>query len=714
MVNKNTFPMHTNLNNQGWALMYAVIFCVIIQGIALITCSFISHNVKSGNTFKELLSQRHTAADAGVKPSSKSFILDAPEGWDHVCFSTEVTEKQWGNESMYSWRIKINEQPVIDAEDQRLSCWAPSVIILVDDSKSMLSSGGYSYDEGKLYLERTGGEIIPAGERDDVTRMLTAPEGTYFRGSYGNVWYQAHDMYHFGGTMQCWTSAIAYLTNFINDMDMCPIAVATVSGGIIQPFTSDRKALLSALNSIQPQSHESRLAETCLRIISDFPNTCSTSRHIIIATSGIAVHDGDIPSWARDFDGDGNPLDAAIETEGSHCLDDVAAYAASKGIHVHVAGPFTPFLKRVFGNGGGAYMPAKRYFSLPGTFVSQMPSICGNIQRFLTNIDLAFVPEWVGFDNTSYVDLMLNGSPHLGPASRFDPKGTATSLYIEGSKLLCATSRDDLLSIDMTTGACAWIAGGVGGRIKERNGTIITGPNIQGKIITLNNKPEIRWANEGEIFTASLGSAYIARGPNIVAYTLDGGVFQSQFNADSKICVLEYDPCSGSVIAGSQSGMVYVLGQDLILRTILTPGLPGNLRTIRSFSLRKELCIMALTDTDAACLTSSKILWKAALDGGICTNALVMDNKIFITSWVPGDCSGIDSGNSSLLVLDAQNGERISQTSLFEAKAFGPVLDLDSGILKHTSWKMDLRQTDISKLIGMKTCSLGSKIKQKG
>ncbi|HQG31307.1 MAG TPA: VWA domain-containing protein [Deltaproteobacteria bacterium] len=705
--------MRTNLNDQGWALMYAVIFCVIIQGIALITCNFISHNAKSGNTFKELLSQQHTAALAGMKPSSRGFLLNAPEGWDHLCFSTEVTERQWGNESMYSWRIRMNEQPVIDAANQRLSCWAPSVIILVDDSKSMLTSGGYSYDEGTLYLERTGGEIVPAGERDDVTRTLTAPEGTYFRGGYGNVWYQAHDMYHFGGAMQCWTSIMAYLTNFIEDMDMCSIAVATVSGGIVQPFTNDRKALLSAVNGIQPRSHESRLAEALLRIIGEFPNTCSTSKHIIIATSGIAVHDGNIPSSIRDFDGDGNPLDAAIETEGSHCLDDVAAYAASKGVHVHVAGPSTPFLKRVYGNGGGAYMPAKSYFGLPAPFIAQMPSIQGKVQRFLTNIDLAFMPEWAGFDATAYNGLMHNGTPHLGPVPKFNPKGTATSLYMEGSKLLCATSRDDLLSFDMATGACSWIAGGVGGRIKVRNGMIITGPNIQGNITVLSSRPEIGWMSQGETFTASQESVYIARGSNIVAYTLDGGMFRTQFNADSKICVLEYDPCSGSVLAGSQSGLIYVLGQDLLLKTILTPGLPGTLRSIRSFSLRKELCIAALTDTSAVCLTPLKTLWKTDLDGGICTNALVMDNKLFITSWAPGDCEGIDSGSSTLLVLDAKSGERVSRTPLFEAKAFGPVLDLDAGVLKHASWKMDLRQTDISTLAGMKSTSLGYKIKHK-
>lgn len=692
--------------------MYAIIFCVAIQGIALITCSFISHNVKSGNTFKEILSQRH--AVAGVKPSSKSFLLDAPEGWDHMCFSTEVTERQWARESLYAWRIKMREQPVIDALNQKLSCWAPSVIILVDDSKSMLSSGGASYKEGALYLERAGGEIVPAEERDDVTRTLTAPEGTYFRGGYGNVWYQAHDMYHFGGTMQCWTSVMAYLTDFIDDMDMCSMAVATVSGGIVQPFTNDRKVLLSALNGIRPVSQESRLAETCLRILKEFPDTCSTSKHIIIATSGIAVHDGAVPSSIRDFDGDGNPLDAAIETEGSHCLDDVAAYAASKGVRLHVAGPSTPFIKRVYGNGGGVYMPAKNYFTPPSPFVSQMPSISGNVQRFLTNVDLAFVPEWAGFDKASYANFMLNGSPHFGTALKFDPKGTATSLCIDGSRLLCSTSRDDLLSFDMTTGACSWIVGGVGGRIKLRNGTIIAGPNIGGNIIALNGKPEVGWASQGEMFTASQGSAYLTRGPNIVAYSLDGGMFLSQFNADSGVCVLEYDPCSGSVIAGSQSGLIYVLDQNLLLKTILTPGLPGTLRSIRSFSSRKELCLAALTDTDAACITPSKVLWKAPLDGGSCTNALVMDSKIFITSWVPGDCGGIDSGSSSLLVLDARTGERVSKTPLFEAKAFGPVIDLNSGVIKHASWKMDLRQTDISNLVGIKGSSLGCKISYKG
>lgn len=700
-----------NCNNQGWALIYTLIFCIIIQGIALITTSLIMHNVKSGNTFKNLLSGRHAAAGTQEKPLVRNFVLDAPQGWDHACFSTEVIEKQWANESMYSWRIKLREQPYTTEKDQLLSSWRPYIILLIDDSEGMLTSCGHSYATEDVYLKRTGGEILPAGERDDVLNTLTTSEGTYFRGGYGNAWFQAFNMYHFGGAMQCWTHAMSHLTGLIDDMDFAPIAVATVSRGIIKPFTNNRKEITEALLSIHAHGHEARLSEACYNLINSFPPECGTSKHIIIATTGIALHDGNIPGWLQDFDHDNNPQDTATGETGSHCIDDVAAYASSKGIRVHTIGPDTDLLKKTASQGGGEYLPSKNSFALPGGFTCQMPLLYGTAKRFLTNNDLAFKPLWLTTDSMSCLKPMINDPTHLGilPLSR--AKGSATSLYMDGQRLLCTTSRGDLHSIDLATGACSWMVREVGNRIGIKNGIIVTGPNIHGNITAMNNKPEVRWVKPGELFALSQGNTYITEGNTITSYTLEGGISQSQFTLESRVCVLEYDPCFGVVIAGSQNGLIYILDQDLQFQHLITPDLSGTLVSIRSFHHRKELRLIAVTQSHAACANLSGILWNTALDGGTCTNALVMDSKLYVTTWTPDACLGMDSGSSSLLVIDAQTGEKVSQEPLFEAKAFGPLIDLASGTLEHTSWQMDSHGNDITKLIGMKPCGLGSKIR---
>ncbi len=700
-----------NSDKQGWALIYTLIFCIVIQGIALITTSIITHNVKAGTTFKNLLSQRHAGATAQEKPLVKYTVLDAPEGWDHACFSTEIIEKQWANESRYSWRIKLAGQPYRVEKDLQLSSWRPYIIILLDDSEGMLSSCGQAYGPQDLYLKRTGGEIVPSAERDDVLNSLTTPDGTYFRGSYGNAWFQAFNMFHFGGAMQGWTQSISHITGLIDDMDLSPIAVATVSKGIVQPFTSDRNTLIEAVLGIHPQGHEARLSEACYDLINSFPSTCGTSKHIIIATTGVAADDGNIPGWLQDFDHDGNPQDTALES-GSHCLDDVAAYAFSKGIRVHTIGPDTEFLKKTATQGGGSYLPSKSTFTLPGGFVCQIPSLYGTAKRFLTNTHLAFRPLWLTTDTMSCLRPMANEPTHLGPCTPSGIKGAATSLYMEGQRLLCSTSRGDLLSIDMATGACSWMVKEVGSRIGVKNGIIVTGPNLAGNITAMNSTPEIRWVEPGELFTLSQGNAYIAEGKTVSSFTLEGGIPLSQFTLDSPACTLEYDSYFGIVIAGSQSGMIYILDQDLKFRHLLTPGMPGDFTSIRSFHQKKDLRIIALTPSRAACMNLSGILWSRSLEEGVCTNALVMDSKLYVTTWTPDACRGMDSGSSSVLILDALNGEKVSQEPLFGAKAFGSLVDLISGTLEHSSWSMDTRQLDITDLAGMKPVSLGSKIRQ--
>lgn len=690
--------------------MYALVFCVAVQGIALITCSLVAHNMKSGTTFTKMLSLRHIPAGTEEEPVFRHTTLRAPEGWDHTCFSTELTEKAWENQCRYSWRIRLRQQPDGLKQIPMLSGWRPHVILLVDDGQDMLAACDCRYRDNNLYLVKASGEIVPAQDRDDVISSLSTPSGTFFRGDYGNLWHQADDIYLLGGTMPCWTFAIESLKEFIDSMDLCPMAVATVSGGIVQSFTTDRALLFSTLEGLRPQAADSALSESLLSLLDSFPDRCSTANHIIVATNGIAVGDGDIPSWLQDYDNDGNPDDRAIAGEGSHCLDDVAAYARSLGISIHMTGPDTLFLRDTADKGGGILMPDAGAFDPPASLVTLTHCLSGDARRVLANSDLHLSPVWVDWEDTAFFKRMANGLPHLSGVSALGFRGTALSAFMEGESLLCTTSRDDLVSIDAATGTCSWMVEGAGGRVIGREGLIIAGPDIRGDIVVLDDGPQIRWLCRGDLFTASEGSLYSTDGDVITAHTLRDGFFEAAYAADSAVCALEYDPCRGVVLAASQTGQITILGQDLAWLDFLFPNLSGGIRGIRSFHSRRELHVIALAERGAACLRAGDILWSRSLEAGIITNAVVMDSKLYLSAWEPDECVGIDTGESSLVILDALTGDTISRTTLFGAKAFGPVINPDAGIMEHISWDTSIHQTDISDLPGVRPRGLGTRI----
>ncbi len=697
-------------SDRGWVLMYALVFCVAVQGIALITCSLVAHNMKSSTAFTKMLSRRHIPAGIEEEPVFRHIKLHAPEGWDHSCFCTDLTEKAWGDQCRYSWRIRLRGQPDAPKQTPMLSGWRPHVILLVDDGQDMLTACGCPYRDDSLYLVKPDGEIVPAQDRDDVASSLSTPSGTFFRGDYGNLWHQADDTYFLGGTMPCWTFVIESLKEFIDSMDLCPMAVATVSGGIVQSFTTDRALLFSTLEGLRPQAADSALSESLLGLLTAFPDGCSTTNHVIVATDGIAVGDGDIPSWLQDYDHDGDPDDRAIAGEGSHCLDDVAAYARSQGVSIHVMGPDTPFLTGTADKGGGILMPEAGAFDPPASLVTLPHCVYGDARRPLTNIDMHLSPPWVDWEDTRYYKCMVNDLPHLSDVSTLEIKGTALSAFVENGTLLCTTSRENLMSIDTATGACPWMAEGVGGKVIGRGGLIIAGPDIRGDIVVLGDGPQIRWLCPGDLFTASEGSLYSADGAVITAHTLVDGFFEAAYTADSAVCALEYDPCRGVVLAASQTGRITLLGQDLAWLDLLFPNLQGEIRGIRSFHSRHELHVIALAERRAACLRAGDVLWSRSLEAGTITNAVVMDSKLYLSAWEPGECGGIDTGESSLVVLDALTGDTISRAALFGSKAYGPVIDPDAGIIEHISWDMSIHRTDISDLPGLSPCDLGTRI----
>lgn len=708
MENKKISPIPIVSSSRGWALVYVLVFCVVIQGIALLAAGFITHDIRSGSVFQSILAGRHAPPD--TRPAVEVTRYGAPEGWDNACFLTEVTGRRWENESAFTWRVKLGSQPAQAQSERSLSSWKPFVILLVDDSAGMLASSGQSYENGAVFFERSGREVAPCADRDDFASVLVETDGTYFRGSFGNSSRQAADLYGFGGVSQCWTQALSRLTSLVEDLDLCPMAVATVSRGVILPFTSDRKALLSALAGIRPRAEEAGLAEACLSMAGQFPAACGTARHIVIATSGVAVKDGDIPSFIKDFDHDGNPLDTAVE-ERSHCLDDVAAYAASQGVTVHAVGPDTPFLRDVAAKGKGAFMPTKGAFSPPGPFICQPPRLSGNLRRYPVNTELAFNPPWLDMDSSIYLRLMANPPLHLGPSGAFTPRGAAASLHVSGGSLFCTTSRDDLLSIDMGTGDCSWVVHGPGGKVEARDGIIVSGPNIEGDILALSNAPALRWSDKGDLFALAPGTAYVSRGSLLSSRNIQSGAQEAALDLGNAVRLLQYDPSVNCVVAASTTDLIYILSRGLQIEALLNPDLDAPLDMIRTFRLRKALHVVAAAGNEITCMTPGKTLWKASLEGGRCTSALVMDMKLYVTTWSPGECGGIDSGTSLLQVFDVRSGERVSSTALFNALSFGPLIDLDAGVLEYSSPNMDSFTVDIRGLAGMRPLPLGTRLK---
>ncbi len=708
-MSKNKCHTLLSCNNSGWVLVYALVFVLVIQAASLFALTIIKHNVKSGNIFHTILKKTHAPEMKARPPQMIRRTLDAPDGWDHAAFATELVEKTWGSERTFSWRAALRQQPVTIASDPLLSLTKPYLIILLDDSQTMGCSCGKTYDDKQVYLEYPAGEIVPVPYRDDVQTSMYTQGGTYFRGDYGNIYHTATDTHHFGGTLSSWTYVLSYIKGLLEDLAMCEVAIASTSHGIIQPFTRDIRVLYSALESLHPHAATSPLSESLAGLLDDFPDECITGRDIIVATSGISIDDGSLPAWLADFDNDNNPQDCYIEGSGSHCLDDVAAYASSLNIRVHTAGPDTAYLRNVAQKGGGVYMPAKRSMESIPDFVCQMKTATQNVTRFLVNTEGTFDPDW-----------LIDTSPTFYQAGPYDPlhltlppslfvRGIATSQFTSGQTLLCATSRDYLLAIDMAAGNLRWVMQGLGGKITRRGETIVAGPNLHGYIHAVGNAPEIIWRQKGDLFESSMGSTYIARDNTITSLALETGFYLTEASTASDISCLRYDPCSGLLLAGTTAGMIYIFTADLDLVDILVSNAHGSICDMRTFDWRKTLHVLAFTPERAICTTQAELLWSKELDNGTYTNAVVMDKQAYISTWSRDDgCEGTDTGRSYLMIIDALSGKKLSEKILFPGLAFGPLIDLAGKRIEYNSWDMRVHAEDISGLDGISYSSLGS------
>jgi len=668
------------------------------------------NDIKSSTAFHTLLQQTHAPELKRHAPVVTKTILDAPQGWDHALFGTEVLEKTWGNTCSYSWRACLREQPFTTEHDPVLSVSRPYIVILVDDCLSMNSSCGKNYDDEMIFLERPDKEIVPAPYRDDVDTYLSSHEGTYFRGDYGNTYYRATDTFGFGGTLPTWAFVQSYITVILEDLDLCEIAIATTSKGIVAPFTRDHAAIRKSLAHIQPDSAKAPLSEALVDLLDVFPDNCITSRHIIVATSGIAIDDGNLPSWLKDFDNDGNALDSYVDGPGSHCLDDVAAYASTLNISVHTVGPDSVFLKNVAQKGNGQHMPSEKAFETVPDYICQMRTSLRDLPRFLANSNGAFDPGWLiktsalYYQAGPYDPLSLTGLP------RPCLSGPATSHFANNTNLLCSTSKDYLLSVNAYTGDLAWVVKGIGGKIARREGIIIAGPDRYGYIHALSGEPSIQWRHPGDLFEASRSCAYIARGNAVTSISLQSGQFLSENTTGSDITSLLYDPCEGIVLAGTSSGMIHIFNQDLFPTHIITTNAPGAILDIHTFDWRKTLYIIAFSQDNVMCMTLESPVWSFTFSSGTYSNAAVMDSRLYITTWsMELGCEGIDTGRSHLATLDALTGEQISQSTLFAGKAFGPLIALEQRRIEYNSWDMAIAPVDISALEGTNMVALGSR-----
>jgi len=706
MVPKKNFAIPTPSTENGYVIVYVMVFILVVQAAAMATVSIITFNMKSGNAFYGILKSKEINQGQALYTQSKHA---SPEGWDHSYFTTEILQKSFGGENQIFWRIALRKQPAKTIRDVNLAGHRPYLIVLIDDSESMNWSGGRDYKQDAVYLKKNTGEIIEVSEEIVLENELQTPAGTYFRGNYGNTHYIAPLAGYYNGTMPSWPIVHSYLQTLFEDLEMCDVSIATISQGVIQPFTRDRELLLETLASIHPTSSESALAERLFKLVDEFPLECITDKHILLLTDGAALNDGNLPGWIQDFDHDNDPMDKQLAGIGSKCLDDVAAYAATLGIQVHTAGPEKSYLHRVAENGEGMFMPEATIFVPQEPFVCQMPVISQNSRLNLVNKLARFDPGWLDMQNASFY--AIDSSGQINSRAFFPIRGLATSHHVADNTLYCATSRDYLLAIDIPSKSLKWMLKGCGGKLFYTDNLLIAGPNSSGTIHVIKAGPQIAWNTKAGLIESTSSGVYTAAGNKITAFDPKFGSYLAEFSATHSITSLRYDPCTDFILAGTLSGIIYVLNPALDIEYVLATDQGQEVVDLHSFHWRKQLYILALTDTHITCTTPEGIAWSEGITNGSIIQAVVMDAKVHVTSRQEAhECPGIDTGKSELSIFDAITGQRLSSRTICEGNAFGPLIDLEQGLIEYINWSMDSCTEDISTLCGMKWLGLGTKI----
>ena len=690
----------------GWVLAFALVFLLALQLVALTTVHLVRSTLKSARTFHSILTQDHPT-EATCRESLHP-LEHAPEGWDHAYFATELMERISGRVQSLSWRVTLREQPAVYLPEVILARSRPYLVILIDDSESMNWSGSRQYDEQRVYLRNNAGEVRENARDALVEDFVVVPEGTLFRGVYGNRYLKAPFAAYMQGAMPFWTESLAYVQNLCDEMDLCEIALATTSRGIVVPFTHESEPLAHALEDIHPSASRSPLAEAVYTVLDILAEPCATERHLLLVTDGYALDDGNLPEWLRDFDGDGDVSDSHIPGMGSHCLDDMAAYDASLNVRFHVMGPSNAFIQATVSQGGGELVPGFEAFVPLASFTSQTMAVHENTRRYLINTRARFDPDWVCGDAGAWYSAR-DGALRAQPEGSI--RGVIVSAASNGPCLYAVTSRDILVSIDLPTGEAHWALQGVGGRLQKRGDTLLAGPNAAGEIHVLKDGPRILWKTRGELYAASISRLYVARAREIVGLNLPTGEVTAQNTTGSPITALCYDPCEGVLAAGSATGLIYLYDADLRLLDTLAVDQSTAVQDIHTFRWRKALHLLVLGDTHLACLNADGVVWSADVRLGTVSGALIADGTIYLTTWqVDTACPGIDAGRSHLTCYRAIDGQILSQVFLHEGRTFGPRIDLSRGTLEYLNWRLDTYHEDISRLTGSTFAPLGLRI----
>jgi outer membrane protein assembly factor BamB len=695
--------------NDGWVLVYTLVFLLLIFSISISAYTVTRFRMVSGRGFEHIL--KNTEVDNNDCTISHS-KLPVAEKWDHMIFQTDLIEKKClsGKNELY-WRSEIPNNNCYIKNDIKLSCNRPNILFLVQDSESLRQASGKDYDEKSVYFKNTKGETYVSdtilGEED----YITTPEGIYFKGSYGNSHMKApaSDISGCSGAMPSSTLYMQVIREIAGSVSIAETALASISKGMIIPFGSQRDNLLKMLTKLDFNEEKAGLAKSLYELVDKVPDECATMKHIVFLTDGVAKDDGNIPSWLKDYDRDLNSNDTHIAGTGSHCLDDVSSYAASKGISVHALGPETGFLKSVVMKGKGKYMPGSDDLLLETPFTSTMPVIRGDKTMFIENKFGRFSPSWINSMGAKYYKTNTSGA--LIQCQSFNYPGPAESAYSEGDNLYISTSGDSISLIDIASGNLKWSIKGPGGRIRGVKGHIVAGPSSDGRISCFRNAPEFAWESDADIFDVSNTMAFLVKDNVIKALELTSGNEVSSISLSEKVTSLNLDPAEGLIYAGTSDGKIFVLNRELILNTTIVTGISDEILEIHAYTFRKGIFLCGYTKDYVFCTDMQRLVWSQRMESPQIIQMLIMDAKVYIVHFSESSpCGGIDTGRSYLSVYDAKTGEGISEKVICSGRLFGPYIDTKNKRLIFSSYDMKVYEYDYSGLYGADRCYLGTRL----
>ena len=153
-------PYPTPSDEHGWVLAFVLILLAVILGLTMASASIIFYHMKSSNAFYQILKGQLFSFQDGNPPVLTRSLLGAPEGWDHICFSTELTVQATSTMQSFSWRVAQREQCPGFPESIIRTVQRPHIVVIIDDSLTMNASSGKDYEDDALYLKQDAGSTV--------------------------------------------------------------------------------------------------------------------------------------------------------------------------------------------------------------------------------------------------------------------------------------------------------------------------------------------------------------------------------------------------------------------------------------------------------------------------------------------------------------------------------------------------------------------------